>query len=87
MKVLLVLALGMLALAAALPTDIIDIDEDHLEHEQDGIPGRAVAGEYSWVAPNGEEYKIEYIADHLGYRVLDDNVLPKAPTVDEEADE
>ena len=33
-------------------------------------------GEYSWVAPNGEEYSVKYIADHLGYRVVETDAMP-----------
>jgi len=32
-----------------------------------------VEGEYSFIAPNGEEYFVKYIADHLGFRILDSN--------------
>ncbi|KAG7170530.1 Cuticle protein [Homarus americanus] len=71
------IVLGVVAMAAARPSDIIDIEEDHMEHEQEGVPGTAVEGEYSWVAPDGNEYKIKYVADHLGYRVVEDNVVPQ----------
>lgn len=36
-----------------------------------GVAGQAVEGEYTWLDANGEEYTIKYIADHLGFRVLD----------------
>ncbi|XP_064102056.1 cuticle protein CP575-like [Macrobrachium nipponense] len=89
MKVLCIVALGtLLALAAAYPSDIIDFETDHMEHEQEGQPGRAVEGEYSWVAPDGNEYVVKYVADHLGYRVLDSNAIPEAPEADfEDGDE
>ncbi|XP_042872950.1 larval cuticle protein 16/17-like [Penaeus japonicus] len=77
MKVLLLVALGLVALTAARPSDIIDIEEDHMEHEQEGVPGTAVEGEYSWVAPDGNEYVVKYVADRFGYRVVEDNVVPK----------
>nr|XP_027230144.1 cuticle protein CP575-like [Penaeus vannamei] len=77
MKVLLIVALALVALTAARPSDVIDIEQDHMEHEQEGVPGTAVEGEYSWVAPDGNEYVIKYVADHNGYRVVDDNVLPE----------
>nr|XP_027230124.1 larval cuticle protein 16/17-like [Penaeus vannamei] len=77
MKVLVLVTLGLVALAAARPSDIIDFEEDHMEHEQEGIPGTAVEGEYSWVAPDGNEYVIKYVADRFGYRVVEDNVLPE----------
>ncbi|KAK4287636.1 hypothetical protein Pmani_039294 [Petrolisthes manimaculis] len=52
--------------------DIIDFDQDdHFEHEQEGTAGRAVKGEYSWVAADGTEYETKYVADHLGYRLVD----------------
>ncbi|XP_069984540.1 cuticle protein CP575-like [Penaeus vannamei] len=69
-------ALVLVALASARPLDIIDIEQDHMEHEQEGVPGTAVAGEYSWVAPDGNEYHVKYVADHNGYRIVDDNVVP-----------
>ncbi|XP_027230118.2 cuticle protein CP575 [Penaeus vannamei] len=77
MKVLVLFALGLVALAAAMPSDIIDFEEDHMEHEQEGIPGTAVEGEYSWVAPDGNEYRVKYVADRFGYRIVDDNVVPR----------
>ncbi|XP_018020764.1 cuticle protein CP575, partial [Hyalella azteca] len=72
-----VLLVGVAALALARPADIIDFETDTIEHEQEGQAGKAVKGEYSWVAPNGEEFKVEYVADHLGYRVLESNAQPK----------
>ncbi|XP_066957285.1 larval cuticle protein 9-like [Macrobrachium rosenbergii] len=87
MKVLVIACLGMMALVAARPSDdVIDFETDLMEHEQEGQPGRAVEGEYSWVAPDGNEYVVKYVADHLGYRVLDSNVLPEVVEA-EEADE
>ncbi|XP_042859227.1 cuticle protein CP575-like [Penaeus japonicus] len=90
MKVLILFALGLVALAAARPSDIIDFEEDHMEHEQEGVPGTAVEGEYSWVAPDGNEYHVKYVADRFGYRIVDDNVVPKmrsdVPEVEEDDD-
>ena len=34
-----------------------------------GVPGKAVKGEYSWTAPNGEDFHVKYTADHRGFRV------------------
>nr|XP_045597227.1 prothymosin alpha-A-like [Procambarus clarkii] len=84
MKALVLVILGLVVLAAARPSDIINIEEDHLEHEQEGVPGTAVEGEYSWVAPDGNEYKVKYVADHLGYRVLEDNVVPEVPELEDD---
>merc|ERR1712055_643664 len=86
MKTLCLVLLGLVVLAAARPSDIIDfeVDTDNLEHEheQEGVAGKAVEGEYSWTGPNGEEYVVKYIADHLGFRILDSNALPEAPEAD-----
>ncbi|ROT64400.1 calcification-associated peptide-2 [Penaeus vannamei] len=80
-------ALGLVALAAARPSDIIDFEEDHMEHEQEGVPGTAVEGEYSWVAPDGNEYRVKYVADRFGYRIVDDNVVPRMRSDVPEAEE
>ncbi|XP_068214646.1 cuticle protein CP575-like [Palaemon carinicauda] len=82
MKVLVLIALCLVALAAARPSDIVDFELDDHEQEQEGQPGRAVQGEYSWTAPDGNEYYIKYIADHNGYRIVEDNVVPEAPDSD-----
>merc|ERR1712142_999440 len=86
MKTLCLILLGLFALAAARPSDIIDfeVDTDNLEHEheQEGVAGQAVEGEYSWTGPNGEEYVVKYIADHLGFRIVESNALPEAPEAD-----
>ncbi|XP_066957237.1 uncharacterized protein [Macrobrachium rosenbergii] len=79
MKFLLLVALGLVALSAARPSDdIVDFELDNHEQEQEGQAGRAVKGEYSWTAPNGNEYFVKYEADQFGYRVVDDNVVPRA---------
>merc|ERR1712189_170062 len=78
--------LGLIALAAALPSDIVNYEVDsgnqEHEHEQEGTAGTAVEGEYSWTGPNGEEYIVKYIADHLGLRIVESNALPEAPEAD-----
>ncbi|XP_066957200.1 cuticle protein CP575-like [Macrobrachium rosenbergii] len=80
MKVLLTVALGLLALAAAYPSeDIVDFELDNQEQEQEGQAGKAVEGEYSWVAPDGQEYYVKYVADHNGYRVVEENAIPEGP--------
>jgi len=62
--------LGAVAFVLARPTDdVVDIDTENMSVEQEGIPGKAVEGSYSWVAPNGEEYEVKYTADHRGFRV------------------
>ena len=32
-------------------------------------------GEYSWTAPNGEEYGVKYVADAGGFRVLETDAV------------
>ena len=41
------------------PSDIVDFETDNMEIEQEGTPGKSVTGEYSWVAPNGEEVYVK----------------------------
>merc|ERR1711875_129651 len=87
MKTMCLVLLGLFALATARPgSDIIDFEVDagdnEQEHEQEGVAGKAVEGEYSWTAPNGEELVVKYIADHLGYRIVESNALPEAPEAD-----
>ncbi|CAL4195834.1 unnamed protein product, partial [Meganyctiphanes norvegica] len=86
MKTLCLILLGLFALAASRPSDIInfevDADNQDQEHEQEGVAGTAVEGEYSWTAPNGEEYVVKYIADNLGYRIIESNALPVTPEAD-----
>ncbi|XP_071534555.1 cuticle protein CP575-like [Panulirus ornatus] len=78
MKVMLIIALGLVALAAAKPGDVFDFDGDDAEHEQDGSPGHSVTGEYKWESPEGDEFVVKYIADDKGYRVLESNAVPSA---------
>ncbi|XP_068214469.1 uncharacterized protein [Palaemon carinicauda] len=86
-EVLVIIALCLVALAAARPSDIVDFELDNHEQEQEGQPGRAVEGEYSWVAPDGNEYYVKYVADHNGYRIVDDNVVPEAPENEQPEDD
>ena len=75
----------MVGVAIGRPSnDIIDFETDLMEHEQEGVAGKAVEGEYSWIAPNGEEIVVKYIADHLGFRVLDsENIVPEVDDAEE----
>merc|ERR1711915_792585 len=90
MKLLVLVLLGLFALSAARPSDIINfsVEEDNAEqeHEQEGTAGSAVEGEYSWTAPNGEEFVVKYIADHMGYRIVESNALPEAAEAQDEED-
>nr|BAD07268.1 crustocalcin-a [Penaeus japonicus] len=51
---------------------IFDYERDGLDNEQKGQPGRSVTGEYEWRAPDGKVVEISYVADHLGFRLVDD---------------
>ncbi|KAK8382765.1 hypothetical protein O3P69_011361 [Scylla paramamosain] len=82
MKVLLVVTLGLVCLAAALPSDIFDFEGDNAEHEQDGEAGKSVTGEYKWESPEGIEFYVSYIADDKGYRVLESNAVPASNGLD-----
>jgi len=68
--------LGAVAFVLARPSDdIVDFETDKMEVEQEGIPGKAVKGSYSFVAPNGEEFEVKYTADHRGFRVHETNAV------------
>merc|ERR1712055_733968 len=86
MKIQLLVLLGVAALAASRPSDIIDFELDDMEHEQEGVAGVAVEGEYSWVDRDGTEHIIKYVADHLGYRVLENIAVPKVRSDSDEDD-
>merc|ERR1712055_5264 len=63
---------GAVAIALARPgNDIVDFQTDHMEVEQEGVPGKAVEGEYSWTAPNAGEAEVKYTADVNGFRAVD----------------
>ncbi|XP_037781234.1 cuticle protein CP575-like [Penaeus monodon] len=78
MKITLLVLLGLAALAAARPEEILDFEGDDAEHDQEGEPGRAVTGEYMWESPEGIEFVVKYIADDKGFRVLESNAVPSA---------
>ncbi|XP_050702004.1 uncharacterized protein LOC126988173 [Eriocheir sinensis] len=78
MKLQLVVALGLVAMAAARPDKIFEFEGDDAEHEQEGVAGKAVTGEYKWESPEGLEFFVKYIADDKGYRVVESNAVPVA---------
>ncbi|XP_068214683.1 uncharacterized protein [Palaemon carinicauda] len=78
MKLMLLITLGLVAVAVALPDEILDFEGDDAEHEQEGTPGKAVTGEYTWESPEGIEFVVKYIADEKGYRVVESNAVPSA---------
>ncbi|XP_064109440.1 neurofilament heavy polypeptide-like [Macrobrachium nipponense] len=71
----------LLSLAVSLATGrtIFDYERDGLENKQKGLPGRSVTGQYEWRGPDGKVTEVSYIADHNGFRLLDDLEL-KPPT-------
>lgn len=53
------LFLAVVGTALAYPSNIVDFETDSMDLEQEGVPGRAVEGEYSWTAPNGQEVYVK----------------------------
>ncbi|KAK3849963.1 hypothetical protein Pcinc_043306 [Petrolisthes cinctipes] len=76
MKVMLMIVLGLVAVAAARPNEVFDFEGEDAEHEQEGQAGRSVTGEYKWESPEGIEFVVKYIADDKGYRILESNAVP-----------
>ncbi|CAL4078454.1 unnamed protein product, partial [Meganyctiphanes norvegica] len=68
------LVLGMAALVAAAP--VFEFEGEDANHEQDGSPGEAVEGSYSWTSPEGIEFYVRYVADADGYRIVESNAVP-----------
>ncbi|CAL4191459.1 unnamed protein product, partial [Meganyctiphanes norvegica] len=62
-----------IAVVDAETRDGADVD---LAHVQEGKAGTAVTGEYSWESPEGITFVVKYIADELGYRVVESNAIP-----------
>lgn len=52
------------------PSTIYNYGTDLLENRQTGTSGRAVQGGYSWTAPNGQTFSVNYVADNKGYRIV-----------------
>ncbi|XP_063883631.1 LOW QUALITY PROTEIN: uncharacterized protein LOC135112769 [Scylla paramamosain] len=76
-SVVVVVVAAAAALGEARPSDTVFNyeGEDH-KHYQKGETGRKVEGYYSWFSPEGQEFYVQYVADELGYRVLESNALP-----------
>ncbi|XP_068214628.1 larval cuticle protein 16/17-like [Palaemon carinicauda] len=88
MKISLLFVLVLVALAAGRSKyEILNFELDNQGQQQKGLAGKAVKGQYSWTAPDGNEYYVKYEADSFGYRVLEANVVPQAPTVNRNAPE
>ncbi|XP_037781228.1 uncharacterized protein LOC119577746 [Penaeus monodon] len=75
MKITLLVLLGLVALAAARPDSVLDLDLDDFHHDQD-VEDEVVTGTYSWTSPEGVEFFVRYIADDDGFRILESNAVP-----------
>ncbi|XP_047481067.1 cuticular protein 47Eg-like [Penaeus chinensis] len=67
--------LALVAVAAARPGSVVDLDFDDFHIDQD-ISDEVMQGTYSWTSPNGEKFFVKYIADDNGYRVVESNAVP-----------
>nr|XP_027213689.1 cuticular protein 47Eg-like [Penaeus vannamei]XP_027213690.1 cuticular protein 47Eg-like [Penaeus vannamei] len=70
-----IVLLALVAVAAARPGSVFDIDFDDFHIDQD-ISNEVVQGTYSWTSPEGEKFFIKYIADDDGYRIVESNAVP-----------
>jgi len=59
-----------LAVAAAAPGNVIQVDLNDQNHSQSGDAGNSVSGQYSFTDGDGVTHTIRYIADDKGYRVI-----------------
>merc|ERR1712071_50013 len=66
----------ILAVAVAKDT-VLSIDQDNHKHDQRGTPGDSVTGSYRFIAADGTEHLVTYIADDKGYRVIGDATEPE----------
>merc|ERR1711970_735090 len=87
MKLSIVITLALVGVVVARPNTILDFTVDteikddvdvNLAHVQEGEAGSAVTGEYTWESPEGITFVVKYIADELGYRVVESNAIPTA---------
>ncbi|XP_037781211.1 cuticular protein 47Eg-like [Penaeus monodon] len=67
--------LALVAVAAARPGSVLDLDFDDFHIDQD-ITNRVMQGTYSWTSPEGDKFFIKYIADKNGYRIVESNAVP-----------
>ncbi|XP_027230126.1 uncharacterized protein [Penaeus vannamei] len=76
MKLSILLLVVSLGLVLGRPSTVLDFEGDDHEHTQEGDPGKGVEGMFSWTSPEGEDFKVVYVADEDGYRVVESNAVP-----------
>ncbi|XP_063883621.1 uncharacterized protein LOC135112761 [Scylla paramamosain] len=76
MKCFVLALLGLVALVAARPENVFDLDLDDIHQDMDISDDTTITGTYRWRSPEGDEYFVRYIADEDGYRVLESNAVP-----------
>ncbi|KAK8383212.1 hypothetical protein O3P69_011608 [Scylla paramamosain] len=69
-SVILLAVVLFLGVVAARPNEVLDFETDNVSHEQHGVPGQAVYGEYEAKDAHGNWYEVKYVADHHGFRTL-----------------
>ncbi|XP_045597212.1 larval cuticle protein 2-like [Procambarus clarkii] len=74
MKLAVLVLLGVVALVAARPDTLLDLDDIH--HDLDIADDSSVSGSYSWTSPDGNQHFVKYVADEDGYRIVESNVVP-----------
>ncbi|XP_042885197.1 cuticular protein 47Eg-like [Penaeus japonicus] len=67
--------LALVAVAAARPDKVFELDLDDFHHDQD-VSNQNIQGTYSWTSPEGDKFFIKYIADGDGYRIVESNAVP-----------
>ncbi|XP_063883627.1 uncharacterized protein LOC135112767 [Scylla paramamosain] len=70
LSVILLAVVLFLGVVAARPNEVLDFETDNVSHEQHGVPGQAVYGEYEAKDAHGNWYEVKYVADHHGFRTL-----------------
>ena len=69
-SVILLAVVLFLGMVAARPNEVLDFENDMTSHEQYGVPGTAVHGEYEAKDAQGNWYEVKYIADERGFRLV-----------------
>ncbi|KAL7639739.1 UNVERIFIED_CONTAM: hypothetical protein RMT77_009149 [Armadillidium vulgare] len=68
---------GLFAACHCLPRNILDVSAENHQIQQDLNENKdSYVGYYSWTSPEGHKYFVRYVADKLGFRIIDSNVVP-----------